>query len=68
LIDFQTLCAIAEAKRKGVEVIGLVDTNSDPTEVNLAIPVNDDATAAVVYVLDLIKQAVLQAKSKKTKK
>ena len=60
--------AIAEAKRKGVEVIGLVDTNSDPTEVNLAIPVNDDATAAVVYVLDLIKQAVLQAKSKKTKK
>lgn len=62
--------AVFESKAAGVDLVGLVDTNSDPTEITYPIPVNDDATAAVVYVLDLIKQAIMEVKktSKKAKK
>lgn len=56
------MTAIREAKRKGVEIVGIVDTNSDPNDVTYPIPMNDDATKALYLVLEYIKQAILQAK------
>lgn len=53
--------AVFEAAKGNIKVIGFVDTNSDPTEVDNIIPINDDATAAVVYVLDLMKQTIMSA-------
>lgn len=50
--------AIREAKRKGVETVGIVDTNADPNEVDFPIPMNDDATKALNYVLDLIAEVL----------
>jgi len=46
--------AIREARRKEVITVGIVDTNADPNEVDYPIPMNDDATKALNYVLDLI--------------
>lgn len=54
--------AIREANRKNVAIIGLVDTNSDPNEVDFPIPMNDDATKALNLVLEYIKLAILEGK------
>ena len=57
--------AIKEAKRKGIKVIGIVDTNSDPNMVDFPIPMNDDATKALHLVLGYIKEAILEGKGVK---
>lgn len=50
--------AAREARRTGVTTIGIADTNTDPDMVDYALPMNDDATKALDYVLDLMKEAV----------
>jgi small subunit ribosomal protein S2 len=50
--------AIAEAKRAGVPVVALIDTNSDPSMVNYVIPGNDDAIKSVALILKTIGDAV----------
>jgi small subunit ribosomal protein S2 len=50
--------AAKEAKSTGVTTVGIADTNSDPDLVDYAIPMNDDATKALDYVLDLMAQAM----------
>ncbi len=57
--------AIKEAQKTEVETIGIVDSNSDPTVVDYPIPMNDDATKALEYVLSLMEQAILEGKKKK---
>ncbi len=48
--------AIVEAKKNNIPVIGIVDTNSNPEEVNIPIVMNDDSPEVVKYVLeDLLK-------------
>ena len=59
---------VREANMTGVEVIGLVDSNSDPDGVEYVIPMNDDAVAALGYVLDLMQEAILEGKSAKPAK
>lgn len=54
--------AVKEANNVGVEIIGVVDSNSDPTLVDYPIPMNDDATRAIDYVLDLFKEAIMEGK------
>lgn len=62
------ITAIKEANRKNVPIIGIVDTNSDPSLVDYPIPMNDDATKALHLVLEYIKQAILEGQGKKLKK
>ena len=50
--------AVAEAKRMNVPSIGLVDTNSDPTQLTHPIPGNDDATKSVRIIVDAIVEAI----------
>lgn len=57
--------AVLEAKAKGVETVAIVDSNSDPTLVDYPIPMNDDATRAIEYILGLMKDAILEGKKKK---
>src|SRR3989339_1947654 len=54
------ITAIHEANRKGIKVVGIVDTNSDPNMVDFPIPMNDDATKALHLVLEYIKLAILE--------
>jgi small subunit ribosomal protein S2 len=44
--------AVREANRLGIPVFAIVDTNSDPTNVDYVIPANDDATKSVEVILD----------------
>ena len=50
--------AVAEAKRVKVPCIGLVDTNSDPTQLAYPIPGNDDATKSVRIIVEAIVAAI----------
>ncbi len=55
--------AIKEAIQAGVTTIAIVDSNSDPTQVDYPIPMNDDATKAVEYVLGLMQEAIEEGKT-----
>jgi small subunit ribosomal protein S2 len=55
--------AIAEANRLGIPIVGIVDTNCDPTVVNFPIPGNDDAIRAIRLFTRLVSDTVLEAKS-----
>lgn len=59
--------AVSEAKKTKVATVGIVDSNSDPSQVDYPIPMNDDATRAVEYVLELFKKAILEGKKTKAK-
>ncbi len=50
--------AVAEANRLGIPVFGIVDTNSDPTSVEYAIPANDDASKSIDIILSTICAAI----------
>lgn len=54
--------AVAEAKKLGIPIVGIVDTNCDPDEVDLIIPGNDDAIRAVKLITSKMADAVLEAK------
>jgi small subunit ribosomal protein S2 len=51
--------AIAEAKKLGIPVVAVVDSNSDPGGIAYPIPGNDDALRAISLYCDLISDAVL---------
>ncbi len=50
--------AVAEANRLEIPVIGLVDTNSDPTIINYPIPGNDDSSKSIRLIVEVIMEAV----------
>ena len=52
--------AIREARRLNIPVFGIVDTNSDPDDVDYVIPGNDDAVRAVKVVLGVLANAVCE--------
>jgi len=54
--------AVKEAKMKGIKVIGIADTNVDPTLADFPIPANDDAISSVKYILDKVKEVILKTK------
>jgi small subunit ribosomal protein S2 len=60
--------AVKEARKKGVTVIGISDTNIDPTLVDYPIPANDDAISSVKYILEKVKEVILKVRSEKQNK
>ncbi len=54
--------AIAEAKTLGIPLVGIVDTNCDPDEIDYAIPGNDDAIRAVKLLASKMADACIEAK------
>ena len=59
--------AVKEARKLGVPVVAMVDTNGDPSQINYPIPANDDATKAITLILDYV-QAAIEAGQKKVAK
>ena len=53
---------ILEARKLGIPVIGLVDTNCNPEDVDYAIPGNDDAIRAVALIADCMANAIIEGK------
>jgi small subunit ribosomal protein S2 len=54
--------ALKEAKKKGIKVVAIVDTNADPTQVDYPIPANDDAISSVKYILEKVKEVIKKSK------
>ncbi len=54
--------AVLEARRLGIPIIGLVDTNCDPDEVDYVIPGNDDAIRAVKLIAGRIADAIIEGR------
>ncbi|QNO16448.1 30S ribosomal protein S2 [Alkalicella caledoniensis] len=52
--------AVAEAKKLGIPIIAIVDTNCDPDEIDYVIPGNDDAIRAVSLITSKIADAILE--------
>ena len=54
--------AIAEARKLGIPIVAIVDTNCDPDEIDYVIPGNDDAIRAVKLIVSKMADAVIEAK------
>ena len=52
--------AVREANRLGIPVFGIVDTNSDPNNIDFVIPANDDATKSIELILDVVCKAIAE--------
>lgn len=63
--------AVAEAKKLGIVTFAMVDTNSNPNEVDYAIPANDDATRSIEkitsYMVEAVKEGLAERKTDKDK-
>lgn len=55
--------AVAEVRQLGVPIVGIVDTDCDPREIDYPIPANDDAIKSIRLITSLIADAVLEGKS-----
>ncbi len=55
--------AVAEANRLGVPIVGVVDTNCDPTVINFPVPGNDDAIRAIRLFTRMVSDTVLESKA-----
>jgi small subunit ribosomal protein S2 len=52
--------ALAEAKRLGIATFAMVDTNSDPSKVDFAVPSNDDATKSIAIITNYLTAAIME--------
>lgn len=50
--------AVREAKRLGIPVFAMVDTNSDPSSIDFPIPANDDASKSIAVIVDVLCKAI----------
>lgn len=57
--------AIAEAKKLGIPTFAIVDTNSDPTKVDFAIPANDDAEKSIEKIMEILTASVAKGLSER---
>jgi len=69
---FHEHLAVAEAQKLGLTTFGMVDTNSDPNQIDFAIPANDDASKSIEmitsYITGCIKEGLDSRKEAKEKK
>ncbi len=56
--------AVREARKLGVPIIAVVDTNADPSLVDFPVPANDDAIKALQLITDYVQEAVMAGKGK----
>ncbi|MCX8009307.1 MAG: 30S ribosomal protein S2, partial [Patescibacteria group bacterium] len=59
--------AVKEANRMEIPVIGIVDTNVDPSPIDYPIPANDDAVGSIECIIDILTEAYKEGKEKKEK-
>ncbi|MDD4858244.1 MAG: 30S ribosomal protein S2 [Candidatus Krumholzibacteria bacterium] len=56
--------AVQEARKLGLKIIGLVDTNCDPEEVDIAVPANDDAIRSIKLFTRVLADAIVEGRGK----
>ena len=60
--------AVKEAIKLGIPVVGLTDTNTDPTAITYPVPCNDDAIKTIQLITDYVQKAIEAGKAKHAKK
>ena len=55
--------AVKEARKLGIPIVGMVDTNSDPDLIDYVIPANDDAIRAIHLITDVMANAVIEGRN-----
>ncbi len=55
--------AVAEARRMGITIVSMVDTNSNPDEIDYPIPANDDAMRTIKLICSKVADAILEGKA-----
>lgn len=60
--------AVLEAVRVGVPVVGIVDSNADPSLVTYGIPANDDAVQSIGFIINYLVESVVEGKGVKPEK
>ena len=58
--------AVAEAKKLGIPIVAIVDTNCDPDEIDYVIPGNDDAIRAVKLISATVANAIIEGREGQT--
>jgi small subunit ribosomal protein S2 len=58
--------AVAEARRLNIPILGLVDTNADPSLINYPVPGNDDAIKSIRIIMDAFVAAIQSGMSQRT--
>ena len=56
------IIAIREARKLGITIVGILDTNCDPAEVDYAIPANDDAIRSIKLIAGIMANAVIEGR------
>tara|TARA_B100000131_G_scaffold49950_1_gene44575 strand:- start:2049 stop:2897 length:849 start_codon:yes stop_codon:yes gene_type:complete len=59
--------AVAEARRLGIPIIAIVDSNTDPTLVDYPIPANDDSIRTIQLIISTLANTILDSSAKKSK-
>jgi small subunit ribosomal protein S2 len=59
--------AVAEAMKLNIPTIGMVDTNSDPTNIDFVIPANDDSANSIEYIMKQITTTITEAQNERKK-
>ena len=54
--------AVSEAKKLGIPIVAIVDTNCDPDEIDYVIPGNDDAIRAVRLIAGAMANAIIEGR------
>jgi ribosomal protein S2, bacterial type len=60
--------AVREAKRLGIPVFAMVDTNSDPSDIEFPIPANDDASKSISLIIGILCQAIEEGLNERIEK
>ena len=69
IVDTQMeINAVNEAKKLGIPIIAIVDTNSDPTKIDVPIPGNDDALRSIQLITSYISDAIIVGREKYSQK
>lgn len=56
------IACLAEAIRRGVKTVAIVDTNTDPSALDFPIPANDDAVGSIQYIVNYLAEAYLEGR------
>ncbi|AJC49631.1 30S ribosomal protein S2 [Mesomycoplasma flocculare] len=59
------IIAVKEARKKGIKIIGIIDSNVDPSLVDFGIPANDDSTKSITLIFTVLADAIASAKGGK---
>ena len=63
-LTLNTYCVIYEAKVLGIPTFGIIDTNTDPAQIDFPIPANDDSVKTIQLIVNYISEEIAEVQGK----